>query len=92
MNLEIDGERLVQEIEGLATISEVESPVVTRIVFTPADLKARARMKALCQDAGLIIREDGIGNTFARWAGSEFNAAAVGTGSHIDAIPNAISA
>src|SRR4030095_4879212 len=30
-----------------------------------------------------------IGNTFARWVGSDPRASAVGTGSHIDAIPNA---
>jgi len=30
-----------------------------------------------------------VGNTFARWAGSEPALAAVATGSHIDAIPNA---
>ncbi len=35
------------------------------------------------------VRQDAIGNIFARWVGSERAAAAVGTGSHIDAIPNA---
>src|SRR6202040_2309065 len=30
-----------------------------------------------------------IGNTFVRWVGSDPKAPAVGTGSHIDAIPNA---
>jgi N-carbamoyl-L-amino-acid hydrolase len=35
------------------------------------------------------VREDAVGNTFARWIGSEPELAAVGTGSHIDAIPNA---
>ena len=29
-----------------------------------------------------------MGNTFARWIGSEPDCAAVGTGSHIDAIPH----
>ena len=33
--------------------------------------------------------EDAIGNTFARWQGSDPSLAPVGTGSHIDAIPNA---
>ena len=35
------------------------------------------------------MRQDAIGNTFARWNGSDPAAPAVGTGSHIDAIPNA---
>ena len=89
MKIEIDRERLLQQLDDLAMISEAEPPVVTRIVFTPADLKARAWTKALCKEAGLAIREDAIGNTFARWIGSYPQAPAVGTGSHIDAIPNA---
>ena len=32
---------------------------------------ARAYVKGLCADAGLAIREDAVGNTFARWAGTE---------------------
>ena len=35
------------------------------------------------------MREDAVGNTFARWQGSDPTLAPVGTGSHIDAIPNA---
>ncbi|MGB6830467.1 MAG: hydantoinase/carbamoylase family amidase, partial [Terracidiphilus sp.] len=89
MNIVIDRERLLSEIETLSSFSDAEPPAVTRIVFTPADLKARSWMKARCEAAGLTVREDPIGNTFARWSGSEPAAPAVGTGSHIDAIPNA---
>jgi N-carbamoyl-L-amino-acid hydrolase len=46
-------------------------------------------MKARCVEAGLSVREDPVGNTFARWNGSDPSAPVVGTGSHIDAIPNA---
>jgi N-carbamoyl-L-amino-acid hydrolase len=89
MSLTIDRDRLMGEIEALALISEAEPPVVTRVVFTPSDLKARAWMRARCQEAGLSVREDAVGNTFGRWNGSDPSAPAVGTGSHIDAIPNA---
>ena len=89
MSLTIDRERLLSEIEALALISEAEPPVVTRIVFTPSDLEARAWMKARCEEAGLTVREDAVGNTFARWNGTDPSAPLVGTGSHIDAIPNA---
>jgi ureidoglycolate amidohydrolase len=89
MKLEIDQQRVSSEIEALAAISEAEPPVVTRIVFTPADLKARAWMIARCEEAGLAVRQDAIGNIFARWSGADSAAPAVGTGSHIDAIPNA---
>jgi ureidoglycolate amidohydrolase len=89
MNLQIDSDRLSAEIEELAKISEVDPPAVTRIVFSPTDLKARAWLIARCEKAALAVRQDPIGNIFARWNGSEPNAPAVGTGSHIDAIPNA---
>jgi ureidoglycolate amidohydrolase len=90
MNFEgVDGARLGAEIEELALISDAEAPAVTRIVFTPVDRKARNWLIARCEMAGLEIRQDPIGNIFARWIGSEPHAAAVGTGSHIDAIPNA---
>jgi ureidoglycolate amidohydrolase len=89
MKIEIDPQRLQSEIDELALITEAEPPVVTRVVFSPADLRARAWLAAKCRDAQLTIRVDAIGNTFARWQGSNGNSPAVGTGSHIDAIPNA---
>jgi ureidoglycolate amidohydrolase len=89
MNLAIDQDRLVSEIEALARISDAEPPAVTRIVFTPTDQEARAWFRARCLEAGLAVRQDAIGNTFARWTGTDETAAPVATGSHIDAIPNA---
>src|SRR5882757_282855 len=88
MKLEIDQQRLLSEIEALAAISDAESPAVTRIVFTPTDLKARAWMITHCDEAGLAVRQDGIGNIFARWVGSYPAARAGATGSHIQAVPN----
>ena len=89
MKLEIDQQRLISELERLAAFSDAEPPAVTRIVFTPTDLKARAWVISRCEEAGLTVRQDAIGNMFARWSGADPAAPAVGTGSHIDAIPNA---
>jgi ureidoglycolate amidohydrolase len=89
MSLAINGERLRFEIDALAAFSDAEGPAVTRIVFSATDSKARVWMKARCEEAGLTVREDAVGNTFARWDGSDATAPVVGTGSHIDAIPNA---
>jgi ureidoglycolate amidohydrolase len=89
MSLTINRDRLLSEIDELASFSDAEAPAVTRIVFTPTDLKARAWMKAHCEEAGLTVRQDAVGNIFARWNGSDAAAPVVGTGSHIDAIPNA---
>jgi len=89
MPLTIDSAQLSREIDELASISDAEPPAITRVVFTPTDLKARAWLRSRCEAAGLSVRVDAIGNTFARWRGSEPAAPAIGTGSHIDAIPNA---
>src|SRR5882757_4101346 len=89
MKLKIDAARLTSEIDTLAAFSDAEAPAVTRIVFSPTDMKARSWLKGRCVESGLAVREDAIGNTFLRWVGSDAAAPAVGTGSHIDAIPNA---
>jgi N-carbamoyl-L-amino-acid hydrolase len=86
-NLTIDG--LIAELLALGKISEAEPPVVTRVVFSEADMRARTYLKSLCANAGLTLREDAIGNTLATWEGSDLSLSPIGTGSHIDAIPNA---
>ncbi len=89
MKLTVDRDRLSRELDALGAISSEPAPVVTRVVYTEADLRARRFVKDLCLEAGLDVREDPVGNTFARWTGSEPELPAVATGSHIDAIPNA---
>jgi N-carbamoyl-L-amino-acid hydrolase len=89
MKLQIDRERLVQELDALGAISQEPAPVVTRVIFTEADVRGREFVKSLCREAGLTVREDAVGNTFARWSGENPELDPVGTGSHIDAIPNA---
>jgi ureidoglycolate amidohydrolase len=85
----VDGARLSAEIEELARISDTPYPSVTRVLFTEADLRARAWLAARMRDAGLEVRVDAVGNVFGRWEGSEPGLAPVATGSHIDAIPDA---
>ena len=91
--IEIDATRLLDELKTLATFTSIEpsteGTAVTRIVFTPDDLRARAWLKSLAAAEGLVIREDAVGNTFFRWVGTEPDLPAVATGSHIDAIPHA---
>lgn len=86
---QVDVSRLQRQIDELADISSAPAPVVTRVLFSEADLRARAFVKNLCGEAGLTLREDAVGNIFARWTGRDADLPAVATGSHIDAIPNA---
>jgi len=87
MQIRIDQERIAQEIEALAHFSDAEPPAVTRVVFTEQDLRARDWLKNRFDEAGLAVRVDAVGNTFARWRGSRPDLPAVATGSHVDAIP-----
>jgi ureidoglycolate amidohydrolase len=89
VRLEIDQQRLAQELDALGAISQESPPVVTRVVFTEGDVRGREFVKKACREAGLDIREDAVGNTFARWSGQNSGLQPVATGSHIDAIPNA---
>lgn len=89
MKLTIDRKRLGQWIDELALITEAEPPVVTRVLFSEADLRARAWVIKRCEEVGLTVRQDAVGNIFARWEGKDSKLPPVATGSHIDAIPNA---
>ena len=71
MPIEIDSARIVAELDKLAHFSDTEPPAVTRIVYSEADQRARGWLKELCVAAGLTIREDSLGNLFARWQGSD---------------------
>lgn len=87
--LVINGQRLQREIDELAAISEAPAPVVTRVLFSEADLRGRAFVKEICSTLGLKLRSDAVGNLFAHWEGLDKKLPAIATGSHIDAIPNA---
>ena len=85
----VDADRLVGAIEALAQISDTPYPSVTRVLFTGPDMRGRDWMVERCEAEGLDVRFDAVGNLFARWEGAEPELAAVATGSHTDAIPNA---
>lgn len=87
--MDVDAERLTEQLEALARFSDAPAPAVTRVVYTDTDLNARTYLKTLIAEVGLTVREDALGNLFARWEGLEPDLPAVATGSHIDAIPNA---
>ena len=88
MKLNIEITQLTGELDKLAAFTDAPYPAVTRIVFSESDRRAREWLKRLCDDAELDVREDAVGNMFARWPGSDSTLGAVGTGSHTDAIPH----
>ncbi|MBB5345429.1 M20 family metallo-hydrolase [Tunturibacter empetritectus] len=93
MQIQADEALLLSELATLATFTHAEpvseGTAVTRIVFSPDDLHARAWLKQLATAEGFEVRADAVGNLFIRWSGTDPSLPAVATGSHIDAIPHA---
>ncbi len=99
MKVSVNTARLMRGLDDLASLTDCVAALdpslpqpqraVTRVVFTARDLQARAWFKQQALEAGFAVREDAVGNTFVRWYGSAPELAAIGTGSHTDAIPYA---
>ncbi len=89
MQITVDLSRLLSELETLASFSDAPAPAVTRVVFSAQDLAARTYLRKLFSEAALEVRTDAVGNTFARWTGTDPSLAPVATGSHTDAVPHA---
>jgi ureidoglycolate amidohydrolase len=84
----VDAARVVSQLLELGKFSDVPAPAVTRILYTERDVEARAFLRQTIADVGLTVREDAIGNIFARLPAADgSHDGAVGTGSHFDAIP-----
>ena len=61
---------------------------ITRHAFSQSDMQARAYLKKLIDDIGLEYREDTFGNMFALYKPAGAVGQVIGTGSHIDTVPN----
>ena len=89
--LRVDGERLRNDVQTLATFGNDSGGGISRATFSTADTGARRWLSERCREAGLVVREDGIGNLFIRAEPGEGAAAErlpVWAGSHIDSVPN----
>lgn len=85
--LRIDGQRLWKSLMDLAQIGATPKGGVCRIALTDEDKLGRDLVVQWFRDAGLDVRCDAVGNVFGRRAGTDAQAAAVATGSHIDTQP-----
>ncbi|WP_010629543.1 Zn-dependent hydrolase [Halomonas sp. KM-1] len=85
-NMTIDGERLWQDLEALAQITDRERPW-TRRAFTQRYLEGRAWLRHRMHEAGMTTRLDDAGNLIGSLTGSEPSLPPLATGSHIDTVP-----
>jgi allantoate deiminase len=88
--LAADPARLQALLDGFAALSEPGSgPGVTRFAYSPLEREAHAVFAAELTDLGAVVWTDAAGNTLAELPGTEAASPAIGTGSHLDSVPNA---
>jgi allantoate deiminase len=88
--LPADPSRLQALLDTFAALSEPASgPGVTRLAYTPLEREAHAVFAAELAALGARVWTDAAGNTLAELPGTDPGAPAIGTGSHLDSVPNA---
>jgi len=86
--VKVNPERLWNSLMALAEIGATAKGGVRRLALTDMDRRGRDQVCQWFREARLEVRIDRIGNIFARREGTNPNAPAVATGSHIDTQPN----
>ncbi len=87
-NQRIDGRRLWDSLMQMAEIGATAKGGVRRLALSEVDGAGRARFTALCEQAGLTVRVDAMGNMFARRPGRDPARLPVLFGSHLDSQPS----
>lgn len=82
----MDKNWIMNEIEQIAQFGK-DKRGITRLAFSPADYAAREYVIALMRESGMRVRTDEIGNIIGRIEGTQPQAPAVITGSHLDTVP-----
>ncbi len=84
----IDGQRLWASLMAMAEVGAIAKDGCRRLALSDEDGEARRLFKAWCEQEGLSIRMDRVGNIFARRAGTRPELPSVCIGSHLDTQPN----
>ncbi len=87
-NQRIDGRRLWDSLMQMATIGATPKGGVRRLALGPVDKQGRDHFRTLCQELGLAVRIDAMGNMFARRPGRDPGRLPVLFGSHLDSQPS----
>lgn len=87
-SLRINAERLWGSLMELAKIGATPKGGVKRLTLTQEDRRARDLFAQWARSAGLTLEVDGIGNVFARRAGTDPSLPPVAMGSHLDSQPS----
>src|SRR5208282_1958852 len=80
--------KILERLESLGGISEEEGKL-TRRFATPALRRANDLAGQWMREAGMIVRQDAIGNLIGHYPGTSAGAKILMLGSHLDTVPNA---
>lgn len=86
-NLQIDGDRLWNALMDMAEIGPGVAGGNNRQTLTDEDAEGRRLFQRWCEDAGMQVAVDSMGNMFAERPGQDADAAPVYLGSHLDTQP-----
>ncbi|MCM3671981.1 Zn-dependent hydrolase [Mesobacillus maritimus] len=81
----INGERLKRTLEEFADFGRTPNNGVTRLALSEEDRLARNYFRSCCEDLGLEVKVDDMGNMYATLAGTEDKPPIV-IGSHLDSV------
>jgi len=87
-DMRINPERLWGSLMDMAKIGATPKGGVKRLTLTDLDRQGRDRFVGWCEEAGLAVSVDGVGNIFARRAGRNNALPPVVSGSHLDTQPS----
>jgi N-carbamoyl-L-amino-acid hydrolase len=84
----VDGARLLERLDRLARFGETPEGGVNRVAFSEEDIRSRAYLKRLMEEAGLVVRIDSAGNMIGRREGLDHSLPVLACGSHTDTVPH----
>src|SRR5437879_11291925 len=85
---ELDGARLLSDLDHLATIGADPAGGVSRVAYTAADIEARGWVRDTMLGLGMEVRRDEAVNVIGRYPGGEARLKPLALGSHTDTVPS----
>ena len=86
-NLQIDGQRLWDDLMATAQIGATQKGGICRLTLTDLDRQVRDWFKTQCEALGCTVTVDDVGNMFARRPGKNAALPPIAMGSHLDTQP-----
>lgn len=88
MEPDLDPERMLADLDHLATIGADPAGGVTRVAYSAADLEARAWVREAMLELGMEVRRDEAVNVMGSLPGRQAGLKPLALGSHTDTVPN----